>query len=88
MLFESKQIKHPSKSIKQETERGYFPFDRSDIVWIVPMAWEAASIVATVLYPQIKTDLWEMKAQGYFLRVERRLQRYWSSLLNVDLCAC
>lgn len=35
------------------------------------MALEAAFIVATVLYPQIKTDLSEMKAQGYFLHVER-----------------
>lgn len=43
-----------------------------DIVQIVFMALKAAFIVATGLYPQIKTDLCEMKAKGYFLRVERR----------------
>lgn len=70
MLFENKQTKHPPKSLKQEKGRAYFPLDRSDIFWIVLMALEAAFIVATVLYPQIKTGLGEVKAQGYFLHVE------------------
>jgi len=36
------------------------------------MALDAAAVVATVLYPQIKKDLCEMKTQGYFLCIERQ----------------
>lgn len=58
--------------MKQEEGWAYFLFSGSGVVWIVFMALEADFIAATLLYVQIKRDLRETKAQGYFLHVERQ----------------